>query len=128
MYYDLEDMIKTNKDGQVPYTPVLPLLYGMQASMKLMRAEGFENVIKRHHRYVIAVCMTARLLQFMLSVFFPFCTAQHCLSMPVGEPHHTSAQLFQSYRQGGLCVPGENLAAELERAGSHQIVACLPLL
>ena len=50
MYYDLEDMIKTNKDGQTPYTPVLPLLYGMQASMKLMRAEGFENVIKRHHR------------------------------------------------------------------------------
>jgi len=50
VYYDLEDMIKTNKDGQTPYTPVLPLLYGMQASMKLMRAEGFENVIKRHHR------------------------------------------------------------------------------
>ena len=50
-------MIKTNKDGQVPYTPVLPLLYGMQASMNLMKAEGFENVIKRHHRYVVVVCM-----------------------------------------------------------------------
>ncbi|KAL3148320.1 hypothetical protein ABBQ38_013783 [Trebouxia sp. C0009 RCD-2024] len=50
VYFDLADMIKTNKDGQVPYTPVLPLLYGMQASMKLMKAEGFENVIKRHHR------------------------------------------------------------------------------
>lgn len=51
VYYDLEDMIKTNKDGQTPYTPVLPLLYGMQASMQLMKDEGFENVIKRHHRY-----------------------------------------------------------------------------
>lgn len=50
VYYDLEDMIKTNKDGQTPYTPVLPLLYGMQASMQLMKDEGFENVIKRHHR------------------------------------------------------------------------------
>ena len=50
VYYDLEDMIKTNKDGQTPYTPCLPLLYGMQASMKLMKAEGFENVIKRHNR------------------------------------------------------------------------------
>lgn len=57
MYYDLEDMIKTNKDGNTPYTPVLPLLYGMQASMKLMKAEGFENVIKRHHRYA-QVCMS----------------------------------------------------------------------
>ena len=44
VYYDLEDMIKTNKDGQTPYTPVLPLLYGMQASMNLLKAEGFENV------------------------------------------------------------------------------------
>lgn len=55
VYYDLEDMIKTNKDGQTPYTPVLPLLYGMQASMKLMKAEGFENVIKRHNRSGLAV-------------------------------------------------------------------------
>ena len=51
VYYDLEDMIKTNKDGQTPYTPVLPLLYGMQASLQLLRAEGFDNVKKRHHRY-----------------------------------------------------------------------------
>lgn len=71
-------MIKTNKDGQVPYTPVLPLLYGMQASMKLMRAEGFENVIKRHHRYVVAVCMTAKIagqIMFFISFFLLHCSA-----------------------------------------------------
>lgn len=68
-------MIKTNKDGQVPYTPVLPLLYGMQASMKLMKAEGFENVIKRHHRYVHAEML------FIVSELFCFASSSLLLSM-----------------------------------------------
>ena len=71
-------MIKTNKDGQVPYTPVLPLLYGMQASMKLMKAEGFENVIKRHHRYVM-MCMCGSIVKTVranILCFFSFdCSA-----------------------------------------------------
>jgi len=50
VYYDLEDMIVTNKDGSVPYTPSLPLLYGIQQSLALLKSEGFENVVKRHNR------------------------------------------------------------------------------
>ena len=68
-------MIKTNKDGQVPYTPVLPLLYGMQASMKLMKAEGFENVIKRHHRCAWPAEMLFRLPKLMC--FASFFAAQY---------------------------------------------------
>lgn len=30
VYYDYEDMIKTNPSGNVPYTPSIPLLYGLQ--------------------------------------------------------------------------------------------------
>ena len=76
-------MIKTNKDGQVPYTPVLPLLYGMQASMKLMKAEGFENVIKRHHRYAIAVCVAFRVVSRILELI---CFASSSL-LPRMCPH-----------------------------------------
>jgi alanine-glyoxylate transaminase/serine-glyoxylate transaminase/serine-pyruvate transaminase len=50
VYYDLEDMIVTNKAGSVPYTPSLPLLYGIQQSLALLKSEGFENVVKRHNR------------------------------------------------------------------------------
>ena len=78
-------MIKTNKDGQVPYTPVLPLLYGMQASMKLMRAEGFENVIKRHHRYVVAVCTMAKIAgQIMFFVYSSFCLSVSLEELCIG--------------------------------------------
>lgn len=33
VYYDFEDMLKTNPSGNVPYTPSLPLLHGLQVSI-----------------------------------------------------------------------------------------------
>ena len=49
-YYDFADMLKTNPSGSVPYTPSLPLLYGMRESVSLLKDEGREGVIARHHR------------------------------------------------------------------------------
>lgn len=51
-YYDLEDMVATNPSGNVPYTPSIPLLYGLRESLRLLKAEGMENVVARHHRYI----------------------------------------------------------------------------
>jgi alanine-glyoxylate transaminase/serine-glyoxylate transaminase/serine-pyruvate transaminase len=50
VYFDFKDMIKTNASGNVPYTPAMPLLYGLRESMRLIREEGIENVAKRHNR------------------------------------------------------------------------------
>ena len=50
-YYDLEDMLQTNPSGNVPYTPSIPLLYGLRESLRLLKAEGMENVVARHHRW-----------------------------------------------------------------------------
>ncbi len=50
VYYDFADMLRTNPSGSVPYTPSLPLLYGMRESIALLREEGLDNVVARHHR------------------------------------------------------------------------------
>eukprot|EP00951_Prasinocladus_malaysianus_P009212 scaffold67245_cov35-Prasinocladus_malaysianus.AAC.1 len=50
VYFDFADMLKTNPTGDVPYTPVLPLLHGLRESIRLMREEGMENVNARHAR------------------------------------------------------------------------------
>ena len=34
----------------MPYTPVLPLLYGIKESLALLNDEGIDNVVARHHR------------------------------------------------------------------------------
>ncbi len=49
-YLDIEDHIGANKDGFFPYTPSIPLLYGLRKSLDLLLEEGLANVVKRHHR------------------------------------------------------------------------------
>ncbi|CAD7703529.1 unnamed protein product [Ostreobium quekettii] len=50
VYYDIDDQMKTNPSGGTPYTPSLHLLYGLRESLALLKEEGLENVIARHHR------------------------------------------------------------------------------
>jgi alanine-glyoxylate transaminase/serine-glyoxylate transaminase/serine-pyruvate transaminase len=49
-FFDLGDMIKANATGYFPYTPALPMLYGLRESLKMLSEEGLENVFVRHHR------------------------------------------------------------------------------
>jgi alanine-glyoxylate transaminase/serine-glyoxylate transaminase/serine-pyruvate transaminase len=47
-YFDYIDMINQNKNGYFPYTPALPMLYGLKESLKVIEEEGLENIFKRH--------------------------------------------------------------------------------
>ena len=49
-YFSWEDMIKTNNDGYFPYTPEMPMLRALRASVNILFSEGLENVFKRHNR------------------------------------------------------------------------------
>ncbi|MDP2392199.1 MAG: aminotransferase class V-fold PLP-dependent enzyme [Methylococcaceae bacterium] len=49
-FLDLRDQANANKDGYTPYTPNLPLLYGLRKSLDLLLEEGLENVYARHFR------------------------------------------------------------------------------
>ena len=48
-YFDFGDMVKANGSGYFPYTPPLPLLYGLKESLAMLEEEGLENVFRRHH-------------------------------------------------------------------------------
>ena len=50
VFFDFGDMRKANTTGYFPYTPSLPMLYGLQESMAMLFEEGLENVFARHHR------------------------------------------------------------------------------
>ena len=50
-FFDFDDMMKSNKDGYFPYTPSLPMLYGLRESLAMLFEEGLENVFARH-RYL----------------------------------------------------------------------------
>ncbi len=49
-YFDFDDMIKANATGYFPYTPPLPLLYGLREALRIIEEEGLEAIFKRHSR------------------------------------------------------------------------------
>jgi alanine-glyoxylate transaminase/serine-glyoxylate transaminase/serine-pyruvate transaminase len=49
-YFSFEDMLKTNDLGYFPYTPSIPMLYGLRCSLDLLFTEGLPQVFARHHR------------------------------------------------------------------------------
>lgn len=48
-FFDFGDMIKANATGYFPYTPALPLLYGLRESLTIINEEGLENIFWRHN-------------------------------------------------------------------------------
>jgi alanine-glyoxylate transaminase/serine-glyoxylate transaminase/serine-pyruvate transaminase len=50
-YFDYGDMVASNATGYFPYTPSLPMLYGLRESLAILAEEGLENVFQRH-RYL----------------------------------------------------------------------------
>jgi alanine-glyoxylate transaminase/serine-glyoxylate transaminase/serine-pyruvate transaminase len=47
-YFDYRDMVTANASGYFPYTPSIPMLYGLRESLQMLLEEGLENVFYRH--------------------------------------------------------------------------------
>jgi alanine-glyoxylate transaminase/serine-glyoxylate transaminase/serine-pyruvate transaminase len=47
-YFDYGDMVTSNAGGYFPYTPSIPMMYGLRESLAMIAEEGLENVFHRH--------------------------------------------------------------------------------
>ncbi|MDE3011396.1 MAG: aminotransferase class V-fold PLP-dependent enzyme [Pseudomonadota bacterium] len=47
-YFDYNDMVKNNATGYFPYTPSIPMLYGLREAIAMLEEEGLEQVFHRH--------------------------------------------------------------------------------
>src|SRR5437867_3153826 len=50
VFFDFGDMIKANATGYFPYTPALPMLYGLRESLDIISEQGLDTIFARHHR------------------------------------------------------------------------------
>lgn len=55
VFFSFADMRKANATGYFPYTPSVPLLYGLRESLAMLFDEGLENVYARHARFALGV-------------------------------------------------------------------------
>ncbi len=54
-YFDLADMISANSLGYFPYTPPLPMLYGLREALDIIFEEGLEDIFSRHNYFAEGV-------------------------------------------------------------------------
>lgn len=55
VYFSFADMMNANATGYFPYTPSIPMLYGLRTAIDMLLEEGLENVFARHHRLASGV-------------------------------------------------------------------------
>jgi len=59
-FFDFGDMIRANATGYFPYTPSIPMLYGLRESLAIIAEEGLENIFARHQRLAEGVRAAVR--------------------------------------------------------------------
>src|SRR5437773_828042 len=83
VFFDFGDMIKANATGYFPYTPSIPLLYGLRESLTMLVEEGLDNVFARHRRLADGVRAAVRAWGLKLCARAPqWCRLPTCRSRP----------------------------------------------
>lgn len=49
-YFDFTAMARAVAEGTTTYTPAIPVLYALQVALRMIAAEGWDNVVTRHQR------------------------------------------------------------------------------
>ena len=65
-YFDLGAAKKFAQTGETPWTPCLTIAFGLQVAFKMLKAEGLENIFKRHDVLANAVRAGVKALGFGL--------------------------------------------------------------
>ena len=59
-YWDWGPILAANEKGFFPYTPATNLLFGLREALRMLQAEGLDNVFARHDRHAEATRRAVR--------------------------------------------------------------------
>jgi alanine-glyoxylate transaminase/serine-glyoxylate transaminase/serine-pyruvate transaminase len=60
VFFNFKEQIPQNDQGYFPYTPAVPMLYGLRESVTMLLEEGLDNVFARHQRLAEGVRAAVR--------------------------------------------------------------------
>ena len=109
VFFDFGDMLKANATGYFPYTPSLPLLYGLRESLAILSEEGLENVFARHHRLAEGVRAAVRAWGLKLCAKAPKWHSDTVSAIVVPEGFSGADVIDVAYRRYNLAL-GAGLA------------------
>src|SRR5438876_7576759 len=119
VFFDFGDMIKANAAGYFPYTPSLPLLYGLRESLAMLSEEGLDNVFARHHRLAEGVRAAVRAWGLKLCAKAPKWYSDTVSAIMVPEGFNGADVIDVAFRRYDLALGAglARLAGKLFRIG-----------
>jgi aspartate aminotransferase-like enzyme len=103
-YWDFAEAKRYLDKGETPYTPAVSLLYGLQASLRLVMEEGLPAVFARHERIRDLVRESARGLSF--APFAPDEIASRTVTALYAPEGLSAGQIVASTRARGIVIAG----------------------
>jgi alanine-glyoxylate transaminase/serine-glyoxylate transaminase/serine-pyruvate transaminase len=119
VFFDFGDMIKANATGYFPYTPSIPMLYGLRESLAIILEEGLEAIFARHARLAEGVRAAVRAWGLKLCAKAPkwYSNTVSAIMMPEGK--NASDVIDVAFRRYNLALGAglARLAGKLFRIG-----------
>lgn len=122
-YWDFAEARRYLQKGETPYTPAISLLFGLQASLRLIMAEGLPNVFARHERIRNQVRAASRRLG--LEPFAPDDAASCTVTALRAPEGRTASQIVASMLKRDIVIAGgqEAYKEKLIRIGHMGMVS-----
>ena len=118
-YFDFADHLKTNPTGYFPYTPALPLLYGLRESLAVLFEEGLDNVFARHHTLAEGTRAAVKAWGLSLCAKEPKWQSDTVSAIMVPEGFNGADVIDRAYRRYNLALGAglSQMAGKLFRIG-----------
>ena len=109
VFFDFGDMIKANATGYFPYTPSIPMLYGLRESLAIIMEEGLEAIFARHARLAEGVRAAVRAWGLKLCAKAPQWYSNTVSAIMVPEGKNAAEVIDVAFRRYNLAL-GAGLA------------------
>jgi alanine-glyoxylate transaminase/serine-glyoxylate transaminase/serine-pyruvate transaminase len=119
VFFDFGDMMKANATGYFPYTPSIPLLYGLRAALDLLLEEGLDPIFARHRRLAEGVRAAVRAWSLKLCARAPKWYSDTVSAILVPDGTNAAEVIDVAYRRYNLSLGAGlgRLAGKLFRIG-----------
>lgn len=104
-YWDAKMMLARNSLGQMPYTPAIGLMFGLQEALRLLDEEGLPQTLRRHRRNAEAIraAIATMHLEFLPQDPQSYANSITCVRLPIG---YSENQLLEALAAYGIIVSG----------------------
>jgi alanine-glyoxylate transaminase / serine-glyoxylate transaminase / serine-pyruvate transaminase len=118
-YFDLADQMRANATGYFPYTPVLPMLYGLREALAMLEEEGLGTVFARHRHLAEGTRAAVRAWGLRLCAKQPKWHSNTVSAIMVPQGFNGADVIDRAYRRYNLALGAglSQMAGKLFRIG-----------